>query len=46
MAMVLLLSSQDLHRLALRPDSDCDFFGAYEDTAARSRGEIVVPSLQ
>ena len=47
MPMVLLLSSQGLHRLTLWPDSDCDCFGAHENTAAQSRGgrkEIILPA--
>jgi len=42
----LKLSAEDLHRLTLWLDCNSDFYGAYEDTAAQSRGEEVWPELQ
>lgn len=39
------LSAEDRRRLTLWLDCNSEFFGAYEDTAAQSRGEVVFPSL-
>jgi hypothetical protein len=39
------LSGEDRRRLTLWLDCNSEFFGAYEDTAAQSRGEVVYPSL-
>jgi len=39
------LSDEDFHRIALWLDCNSEFFGAYENTAAQARGEIVRPSL-
>jgi hypothetical protein len=39
------LSAADFHRLTLWLDCNSEFFGAYENTAAQSRGEVVQPSL-
>ena len=39
------LSAEELHRIALWLDSNSDFFGAYEDTAAQARREVVRPKL-
>jgi hypothetical protein len=40
------LPPEDLHRITLWLDSNSDFFGAYEDTDAQARGEIVRPTLE
>ncbi len=40
------LSPVEFHRITLWLDCNSDFFGAYEDTVAQSRGEIVKPSLE
>ena len=40
------LSPEEFHRITLWLDSNSDFFGAYEDTAAQARGEVVRPSLE
>ncbi|MBN1419341.1 MAG: hypothetical protein JXP34_11220 [Planctomycetes bacterium] len=40
------LSDEDFHRITLWLDCNSEFFGAYEDTEAQSRGEIVRPSLE
>lgn len=40
------LSQEDLHRITLWLDCNSDFFGAYEDTKAQARGEIVRPGLE
>ena len=40
------LPDEDLYRLALWLDCNSEFFGAYEDTEAQSRGELVIPSLE
>lgn len=40
------LSAAELHRLVLWLDCNSEFYGAYEDTAAQGRGEIVWPSLE
>ena len=42
----LKLSEEDLHRIALWLDCNSDFFGAYENIDAQSRGEVVEPSLE
>ena len=39
------LSPEDFHRLTLWLDSNCEFYGAYENTEAQSRGEVVHPTL-
>ncbi len=39
------LSPEDFHRITLWLDCNSEFFGAYENTAAQSRGEPVSPSL-
>ncbi len=39
------LSAEDFHRITLWLDCNSEFFGAYENTAAQSRGEIVWPLL-
>ena len=39
------LSSEDLHRITLWLDCNSEFFGAYENTAAQSLGQLVPPSL-
>lgn len=39
------LSPDDLHRITLWLDCNSEFFGAYENTPAQSRGEVVTPSL-
>ena len=41
----LKLSEEDLHRIALWLDCNCEFYGSYENTAAQARGEIVQPTL-
>ena len=41
----LKLSKQDMHRLTLWMDSNSDFYGSYENTAAQRRGEVVWPTL-
>ena len=40
------LSKADLHRITLWLDSNSDFFGAYENTLAQARGEVVRPALE
>ncbi|MFA6543193.1 MAG: hypothetical protein WCS99_02130 [Limisphaerales bacterium] len=40
------LSAEDRHRLVLWLDCNSEFYGSYENIAAQSRGEIVLPSLQ
>jgi hypothetical protein len=40
------LPPEDLHRIALWLDSNSDFFGAYENTEAQARGEIVRPAVE
>jgi len=39
-------SREDFRRIALWLDTNCEFFGAYEDTVAQARGEVVSPSLE
>jgi hypothetical protein len=40
------LSEEDFHRLALWLDCNSEFFGAYEDTEAQARGQLVRPTLE
>ncbi len=40
------LSEEDRRRVIVWLDANSDFFGAYENTAAQSRGEVVVPSME
>ncbi|NUQ62660.1 MAG: discoidin domain-containing protein [Pirellulales bacterium] len=40
------LSEEDFHRITLWLDCNSEFFGAYENTEAQSRGEAVKPSLE
>ncbi|MBL7222606.1 MAG: NPCBM/NEW2 domain-containing protein, partial [Candidatus Brocadiae bacterium] len=42
----LTLSPEDLHRITLWLDCNSDFFGAYKNTEAQARGEIVQPALE
>ena len=42
----LKLPPDERHRIALWLDSNADFFGAYENTDAQARGEIVRPSVE
>ena len=39
------LPGDDFRRFALWLDANSEFFGCYEDTAAQSRGEVVMPGL-
>ena len=39
------LTDQERRRIIVWLDANSDSFGAYEDTAAQSRGEIVYPWL-
>ena len=39
------LSEEDLHRITLWLDCNSEFYGAYENTAAQSLGQVVHPSL-
>ncbi len=39
------LSADERHRITLWLDCNSEFFGAYEDTAAQSLGQLVQPSL-
>ena len=39
------LPEEDFHRLTLWLDSNSEFYGAYENTPAQSRGQVVRPSL-
>jgi hypothetical protein len=39
------LSPEDFHRVTLWLDCNSEFYGAYENTAAQSRGAVVLPSL-
>jgi hypothetical protein len=40
------LSTEDFHRITLWLDCNSDFYGAYEETKAQAKGEIVYPSLE
>ncbi|MFO7973658.1 MAG: discoidin domain-containing protein [Candidatus Hydrogenedentota bacterium] len=40
------LPEEDAYRLALWLDCNSEFYGAYENTEAQSRGELVTPSLE
>lgn len=40
------LPPEDLHRINLWLDANSEFYGAYEDTEAQARGDIVYPSLR
>jgi hypothetical protein len=42
----LRLSAEDRHRIALWLDCNSEFYGAYENTDAQARGEIVRPLLE
>lgn len=42
----LKLPSEDWHRFTLWLDCNSEFYGAYENTVAQGRGEIVKPSLE
>ena len=42
----LKLSAEDFHRLTLWLDCNSDFYGAYENTEAQAKGEIVRPTLE
>jgi hypothetical protein len=39
------LSEEDFRRLVLWLDCNSEFYGAYENTLAQARGEVVLPSL-
>jgi hypothetical protein len=39
------LPEEDFHRITLWLDANSEFYGAYENTEAQSRGEVVEPSL-
>ena len=39
------LSPEEFHRITLWLDCNSDFFGAYENTEAQARGEVVKPWL-
>ncbi len=39
------MSQEDRRRITLWLDCNSEFFGAYENTEAQSRGELVVPAL-
>jgi len=40
------LPRDDLHRLVLWLDSNCNFFGAYHELEKQARGEVVRPSIE
>jgi hypothetical protein len=40
------LSTEDRRRVTLWLDCNSEFYGAYENTSAQARGEIVAPSLE
>ena len=40
------LSPEEYHRVTLWLDCNSEFFGSYENAAAQSRGEIVLPTLE
>jgi hypothetical protein len=40
------LSAEELRRITLWLDCNSDFFGAYENTEAQARGEVVPPKLE
>jgi hypothetical protein len=40
------LSDEEMHRLALWMDNNCDFFGSYDNIQAQAHGEIVEPILE
>jgi len=42
----LKLSAEDRHRLVLWLDCNSEFYGAYENTDAQARGEVVRPLLE
>jgi len=42
----LRLSAEDRHRIALWLDCNSEFYGAYENTDAQARGEVVRPTLE
>ena len=42
----LKLGKEDLHRLTLWMDCNCDYFGAYEKLEDQNAGKIVWPSLE
>jgi len=42
----LRLSVEDRHRIALWLDCNSEFYGAYENTDAQARGEVVRPTLE
>jgi hypothetical protein len=42
----LKLPAEDLHRITLWLDTNSDFFGAYENTDAQARGEVVKPKVE
>ena len=37
---------EDLRRITLWLDTNCNFFGAYHDEEAQARGERVLPELE
>ncbi len=40
------LTDEELHRITLWLDTNCNFYGAYLETAKQDKGELVMPSLQ
>lgn len=42
----LELTAAERHRITLWLDCNSEFYGAYENTGAQARGEVVTPSLQ
>jgi hypothetical protein len=38
--------TEDIRRITLWLDTNCNFFGAYHDEEAQARGELVLPELQ
>ena len=40
------LTGEEFHRLIVWLDSNSDFYGAYENTAAQARGEVVKPRIE
>ncbi|NLX94786.1 MAG: hypothetical protein GXY83_01285 [Rhodopirellula sp.] len=40
------LGEEDFHRITLWLDCNSEFYGAYENTEAQARGELVKPSLE
>ena len=40
------LTDEEMHRIILWLDTNCNFYGAYAETARQDKGEMVMPTLQ